>query len=462
VRPEIMESVLNAFESARAAIAEGEGWQASPRWGEMLASVGEEGQKCWFYWQLGEALNRQRKSLADAVEAFESALEIPCGSRFAFVVQRALGQAYEFAGLFAPAEEAYRVAWGLAERDRSMELALAVALQDLAVLARRQGWLDQAEAYLLQALQLRRRQAPGSAAVAGTLSQLGRVAKDRGDLESTMGLLTRAQEILEAAGTGGFELAEVLELLGQAEHSRGDAEAAERFLTRALLVCRAAGPRGLLQAAILNDLGLVARSRGDRDQAQRALQDALGIVRSQPSNENLEGEVLANLGSLAEELGKAKEARAHLLQAVNVLQRLAPGSNRLAIALNGLGDLAFEASDLSQAFEHHGAALDIQIRLTADDSLAAESLFKRGRVCRALGFLSRAKELFLRCLASVEAGLRNAGGRQESRPDLTPDSLCYPWLCGRRNSLYFRPCHDAASSRGGRAGERTTSGLGNL
>ena len=266
-------------------------------------------------------------------------------------------------GEFAAAEAGQRRALEILrgappEADRP----IADALNDLSATLIARAKYPEAEAVLLEALALHRREPGADESVAGDLSNLGSVLRKMGRLK--------------------------------------EAEAAQR---EALAIGRKVfGPVHPKLARQVNNLAVVLKDEGNLAEAEALAREALALTHKLYGAEHPDIALqFSNLGSILQARGAYDEAVATARKGLEMRRRLfGPDHEQVAMSLANLGDLLEEKGDLRAATPLHEEALLIQRKvLGSEHPRVATSLIHLADVSLARGDLAKAESLALEALA---------------------------------------------------------------
>jgi predicted ATPase/class 3 adenylate cyclase/Tfp pilus assembly protein PilF len=266
---------------------------------------------------------------------------------------------------------AYRAAWEVLELQGPYALGAALGDQVIAldgitpsllIAARRTralaawrvGRMDDAAAWLAQALALAREtQEPGWE---------GSVLFSLGNLRGEQGRMHEAQQFYEAALAIYREVGQhriegmILANLGNLHGEQSRTEAAQACYDAALKIHRQVGNRSG-EGVVLGNLGNLLCDQGRMDEARASYLQALAIAREVGSRSS-EGTVLGNLGSLDYEQGRTVEGRAHYEAALTIHREV---GNRPVegLVLANIGVALRDDGRMDEARAHLEAALAI-------------------------------------------------------------------------------------------------------
>jgi predicted ATPase/class 3 adenylate cyclase/Tfp pilus assembly protein PilF len=266
---------------------------------------------------------------------------------------------------------AFRAAWEVL--DQQGPYALGAALGDrvlalegitpsLRIVARwtralaawRAGRMDDAAAWLAQALALARE--------SHDRSREGGVLFSWGNLHGEQGRMDEAQRCYEAALAIQREVGQrrlegvILGNLGNVHGEQSRGEAARACYDAALAIHREIGNRNG-EGVALGNLGNLLCDQGRMDEARATYLQALAITR-ETGNRASEGGVLGNLGSLDYEQGRLDEARANF-EAALAIHREVGNRPVEGLVLANIGVAYRDQGRMDEAHERLEAALEI-------------------------------------------------------------------------------------------------------
>jgi tetratricopeptide (TPR) repeat protein len=271
VQPNFTEAELALYREGQELAAAGKLSPAAEKW-KAIAGHGSGSTQQWlrtwllFHLAQGEAA---RRDWAESDRAYQEALQITASEPGPSAqIQRAWGKTFVQRNDWQHADEHFRPAVTLEQTAETESLALAIGLDDLGALARKQGDLAKAESFYSQALRLRQNLAPDSLALAASLNNLGELAEHRGILEAAESLDQQALELAQKIAPGSLTEAEALGNLGDVAYDRGKLPTAKDFYRRSFEIRNQLEPDSLDVAKSLNGLGLVAWKQGNLAEAE--------------------------------------------------------------------------------------------------------------------------------------------------------------------------------------------------
>ncbi|MGC4046785.1 MAG: tetratricopeptide repeat protein [Armatimonas sp.] len=191
---------------------------------------------------------------------------------------RIYGEARIVQGVFATAQNDYAEARPALEeglaicRQEEHQSGIALALNNLSIIAREQGEQAAARDYLEEALQIR--QAIGDKrGTAGLLNNLGNVYYSLGDEPTSSRYFREALAINRESGNALW-MAVNLNNLGGNSQQVGNNSIARRYFEEALALRRSVNDRQGIASSLLS-LGMVYLELGDEERAEQALQESL-------------------------------------------------------------------------------------------------------------------------------------------------------------------------------------------
>lgn len=228
--------------------------------------------------------------------------------------------------------------------------------------ALRQGKLDQAEAPLEAALELRRRlHGEQSREVAEVLTALGSLRRDRGQFDLAETHYRTALAILQALGVDAWSRAKLTNNLAMIAGDRGQSEIAEQHFGEALEFMRqAVGEDHALIAAGLGNVASMRMRRGDYAGAQPMFERALAIRRSSLGESHpLTGTSLSNQAYVRFCHGDFEAALGEMQQALDLQSAgFGAGHPHVLNTLRNLAALQFARGELDAAQAHSGQILE--------------------------------------------------------------------------------------------------------
>ena len=223
-----------------------------------------------------------------------------------------------------------------------------------ALAAWRAGRMDEAAAWLAQALVLARE--------TNEHGREGSVLFSLGNVHAEQGHMDEAQRCYEAALTIQREVGQrriegvILGNLGNVHGEQSRADAAQSCFDAALAIHREIGNRSG-EATVLGNLGNLLCDQGRMDEARDSYLLALAIAREVGSRSS-EGGVLGNLGTLDYEQGRLDDARAHF-EAALAIHREVGNRPVEGLVLANIGVACRDQGRVDEARAHLEAALAI-------------------------------------------------------------------------------------------------------
>ncbi|MCB0037716.1 MAG: tetratricopeptide repeat protein, partial [Anaerolineales bacterium] len=285
-------------------------------------------------------LGRREAELA-ALAQLQSVAEAP-----AFTVQFLWGRYYEAIGNYEAAETAVQQALNT-ETNR---LDRARGLNQLGIIARRQGSYDKARGFFEEAAALFTETPHEEAEVkayAQIFSGLGTIYRQQGDFESAKRYYRQAlavsrdhQQLLEEA--------QVLNHLGVLDYYQRDFGEAERHHQQALKIRQTIGDRDGMGASLYN-IAIIWQDVNDYDKAQKYYAEAQ-MIWQETQNRWEEVNAWNGLGMLAQQLGRLDVALDALMQGLTISREIGDEAGE-AYVLANLGGVYHDLQNLPLAEE---------------------------------------------------------------------------------------------------------------
>lgn len=289
---------------------------------------------------------------------------------------------------------------------------LAEGLRGLAAVLYIRGSHDEAEALLLEALELERgRPRTEPRALARTLEQLGVLLHERSQHAAARAHYEEALGLLRTvAGDTRAETAGLLANLGGLHQAAGELEAAETLQREALeLELAVLGPAHPGLAVTMGNLAATLRQRGDWEGAERLHREALAISRAALGDEHPEvATKLSNLAAVLRSRGAHEEAAA-VFREVLALDRKLLGERHayVAFSLDNLAGSLAELGELDEALAAFALAHEIlresrgerSVEVASNRVSTAVALALAGRPAEAEPLLVTGLELYGETLA---------------------------------------------------------------
>ncbi len=243
--------------------------------------------------------------------------------------------------------------------------ARAKALIGAGALAREQGDLASATAFLEESLTIRR-ELDDKKGIAGCLNNLGNVATDQSDYVGARALfeesLTIRREIGDRQG-----IADSLNNVGYVAQQQGDFTKARESYAESLMIRRELGDK-LSVAQTLNNLGMVVQQQGEYHSAQEFFEESLTVC-TELGNKVGVGQALNNLGIVARQKGDYEKARMLYKESLAMRREL---GDKLGIAqsLNSLGVVARIQGEYDKARAFYDESLAVSREIGNKFSIA--------------------------------------------------------------------------------------------
>ncbi|HPF25021.1 MAG TPA: tetratricopeptide repeat protein [Steroidobacteraceae bacterium] len=291
-------------------------------------------------------------------------------------------------------------------RDRQLQARLKSAIGTVYSNLGRQ---DQAEAQLVQAVEIAREQAASEPLLlAGTLNALGKLRYHQSRFKESRPYYEEAEQLTKREGDAGRPaLAQTLNNLGELEVALGNFPAAEALHRRALAIRTAVfGADSADAATSWQNLAGVLRQSGQWPESERAYRRALAAQEATLGANHPEVAVsLTNLGLLLTEAGRFEEAEPLQRRALAIREAMLGDAHpQTAHSLHNLSALLFSSGDyvraepmLRESVQRHEAIFGTDHASVAyGRNNLATLLLETGRADEAL-------PLFIQAHASIEA-----------------------------------------------------------
>lgn len=246
--------------------------------------------------------------------------------------------------------------------------------------------------------------------LAMALNALGEVLRRQGDLTRAEPVLRRSLQIRERLlGPHHPDIAESLDNLALVAQDRGEYTQAEELFLRDLKICeKARGPNHLDVANALNNLGLLYRAQGRYAQAEPLFKRSLKILeKNLGTNHRYVAYAFGNLAGLALLQGAYSKAEPLFLRALRIMEgQIGPNHPELATCLDNVAVLHARQGRYAQAERLHRRSLEIRERaLGPNHPLVGTSLNNLARLYLEEGRYDQAAPLFRRDLEIAEKAL---------------------------------------------------------
>ncbi len=273
---------------------------------------------------------------------------------------------------------------------------VAASLNNIGVLLREQGDLEQSLRHHERALNLRRKDGRPEF-IAQSLNNIGLIYHAQGKLEQALQYYEQASFLFEQAGIP-TEIATTLSNMGRIYDFKGELEQALSYYKQSLDYDEQAG-NPTKTAGSLNNIGGVYRQLGDLEQALQYHERALTL------NERIGNSI--GIASAADSIGRVYESMEKFEQALRYYERalaLPEGvgnSSSTADSLDNIGGIYRRQGKLEQSLSYHERALALRERV-GDPIYIATSFNNIGAVYHAQGEMGKALQFFERALALLE------------------------------------------------------------
>lgn len=290
---------------------------------------------------------------------------------------------------------------------------LAAVETNLAIIAVRQGRLDEARAHFERALEMKRQIDAGPMSIVSALGNLAQLHLERGEPRHSIRYLEEALEIVRRVAPGTHAYAATIGRLADVVSDTGDFERAEKLAREALelIECLGPGTDPVVESTV--SLANVLARRDEFDAAIHMFQRALLLDRELPRPSGSEANILLNLGELHMRRGDMTTAQEYIDLAVERL-RDSPGSPFYAWALQIRATLAFHGDDYAAMERLHRESLKITSQLPESLDVARDYI----GICRALVGQNRFAAAEEHCTRAVEI-------RAKVAPDSNPMAEAY-------------------------------------
>jgi CHAT domain-containing protein/Tfp pilus assembly protein PilF len=372
-----IESHKNLYQQARDAELAGQTAQALSFYQQAIAQsrqVSPKDTAAILYAQA--SLLKEQHQLAKAKQAFEESLQLReqyLGKDHGSVAisLNGLASIYMAVADYKKAEELYKRALNITEKQADNQRNLAITINNLAELYRTTGHFNDAEPLFKQALELDKSSfGTEHPRVAIRFNNLAELYRQMGDYAKAIQLLEMALDI----------------------EQKTDKETSPENI----------GIR-------YNNLGQVYRTIGDFDKAEQYYQQALQIFeKNSGKNGTLYAIGLNNMGWIYQALGKTKEAEQHFKKALSIQEKIYGKEHPdIAINLNNLALLLTQQRQFKEALPLYQRALDIfEKKLGKEHSQVAAVLHNQAKLFRAQGNCKKAEELLQEALIIVQTAMQ--------------------------------------------------------
>lgn len=371
------ESYKNFYQQARDAELAGQTTQALSFYQQAIAEsrqVSPKDTAAILYAQA--SLLKEQHQFAKAKQSFEESLQLReqhLGKDHGSVAisLNGLASIYMTVADYKKAEELYKKALSITEKQPDNQRNLAIAINNLAELHRMTGHFTEAEPLFKQALELDKTSfGTEHPRVAIRFNNLAELYRQMGDYAKAIQLLEMALEIEQ-----------------KTEKETSPENIGIRY----------------------NNLGQVYRTIGDFEKAEQYYQQALQIFEKNSSkNGSLYAIGLNNMGWIYQALGKPKEAEQHFKKALSIQEKLYGKEHPdIATNLNNLALLLTTQKQFKEALPLYQRALDIfEKKLGKEHPQVAAVLHNQAKLFRAQGNCKKAEELLQEALLIVQTAMQ--------------------------------------------------------
>lgn len=408
-RPNLQGAILDSYQEGKALSVAGRFTDAAEHWLRLAVEAGTSnaGQNhslaFWLRFHVAEMLGNERL-YKDADNAYEQAVETSAMAdpRITAQVYRGWADSFQRRGDWDKAEKRYMHAETEDEKSGHVNLAVALDLYDLGLVAGKRGDSLKAEQLYRQALDIQQKLAPESLVTASSLNSLGTLALNRSDLATAEDLYLQALGIRQKLAPETLSVAASIYNLGLVAWTRGDIGKADEYYTQALELHTKLAPGSLALALNLNNLGLVTWRQGDLIKAKEYHTQALEIRQKlAPGSIDLAASI-NNLGAIALDQGDIIKAEEFFSRALEIKERVAPGSLSSATTLDDLGELERMRGNLAKAEEYYQRSLEIHARLAPASLGFAEVVNNLGDLAKTEGNFATAEQRYNEALEVAE------------------------------------------------------------
>jgi CHAT domain-containing protein/Tfp pilus assembly protein PilF len=322
------------------------------------------------------SLFKEQHQFSKAKQAFEESLQLReqhLGKEHGSVAisLNGLASIYMVVADYKKAEELYKEALSITEKQPDNQRNLAIAINNLAELYRTMGHFTEAEPLFKKALELDKTSfGTEHPRVAIRFNNLAELYRQMGDY-------AKAIQLLEMA----------LDIEKKAEKEISPENMGIRY----------------------NNLGQVYRTIGDFEQAEQYYQQALDIFeKNSGKNGVLYAIGLNNMGWIYQALGKPKEAEQNFKKALNIQEKLYGKEHPdIAINLNNLALLLTQQKRFNEALPLYQRALEIfKKKLGKEHPQIAAVLHNQAKLFRAQGNCKKAEELLQEALIIIQTAMQ--------------------------------------------------------
>ena len=281
---------------------------------------------------------------------------------------------------------------------------VGVSYNNLGLVYRHMGELEQAKDYYQQALEIRiKALGPTHVDVGGSYNNLGAINQEMGELQQAKDYYQRALGIrIKALGPTHVKFGSSLNNLGLVYHAMGELEQAKDCHQRALEIkTKALGPTHVDVGTSYNNLGALYLDMGELKQAKDYHQRALEIrIKAFGPTHAKVGETCDNLGLVCRNMGELQQAKDYQQQALEIrIKALGPTHADVGVSYNNLGLVYRDMGELEQAKDYHQQALEIRIKALGPTHVDVGGSYNNlGAINQEMGELQQAKDYYQRAL----------------------------------------------------------------
>ena len=264
---------------------------------------------------------------------------------------------------------------------------------------------DEAEGYLLEAIDLARKTANHDALAQAGIA-LSEFYRNIGDMSRSLECASIVQQVATASGNPNHE-GQYLYLVGRAHEVQGDYKRAREHYERCLKVWRKAGNTRAAGAA-LNQLGSLAMLQGRAAEALGCFQECLKIDDELGDDARATGHHQYNIGWTLARLGRWEDAFESYYRAIALTEQHQELSLR-ATVLNSLGELFLERDKAAKAIGIFRMVQEAAERGEVLPDILHDAMANLGLAYCRQGDLASAGQTYDQALATAE----KSGDRRE-------------------------------------------------
>jgi tetratricopeptide (TPR) repeat protein len=191
--------------------------------------------------------------------------------------------------------------------------------------------------------------------ISSSLNNLGLLYKDQGKLEEAKKLYLESLEIKRTLGDKKG-ISESLNNLGLLYKNQGKIEEAEKLYMESLEIRRSLGDKKGISSSLSN-LGVLYKNQSKIEEAEKLYLESLEIYRFLGVKKGISGS-LNNLGLLYKDQGKIEEAEKLYLESLEI-RRLLGDKKGISSSLNNLGVLEIEKNAIQKARQYFIESIEL-------------------------------------------------------------------------------------------------------